>query len=62
MPFTTPSHLYISFPNRELNQSLETAVFSCPDQLLPSDYLKVKVAQTCLTLCDCMEYAVHGIL
>ena len=24
--------------------------------------VKVKVAQSCLTLCDPMEYAVHGIL
>ena len=25
-------------------------------------YLKVKVAQSCLTLCDPMDYTVHGIL
>ena len=52
MPFTTPIHLYINFPNRALNQSLETAVFSCAEQLLPSDHLRVKVSQSCLTLCD----------
>ena len=27
-----------------------------------SDQLKVKVAQSCLTLCDPVDYAVHGIL
>ena len=25
-------------------------------------YVKVKVAKSCLTLCDPMDYAVHGIL
>ena len=25
-------------------------------------YMKVKVAQSCLTLCDPMDYTVHGIL
>ena len=24
--------------------------------------MKVKTAQLCLTLCDCMDYTVHGIL
>ena len=27
-----------------------------------SAYLKVKVTQLCLTLCDPMDYRVHGIL
>ena len=29
---------------------------------LPNIYVKVKVAQLCLTLCDPMDYTVHGIL
>ena len=29
---------------------------------LISDYVKVKVAQSCLTLCDPMDYIVLGIL
>ena len=28
----------------------------------PSQNLKVKVAQSCLTLCNPMDYIVHGIL
>ena len=28
---------------------------------LISDYVNVKVAQSCLTLCDPMEYTLHGI-
>ena len=29
---------------------------------LQTDKVKVKVAQLCLTLCDLMDYTVHGIL
>ena len=31
-------------------------------ELLPSPFSEVKVAQSCSTLCDPMDYLVHGIL
>ena len=31
-------------------------------QQLIFPFMKVKVAQLCLTLCNCMGYTVHGIL
>ena len=31
-------------------------------KMQPSEFLKVKVAQSCPTLCDPMDYIVHGIL
>ena len=49
MPFTTPIHLYIKFPNRALNQSLETAVFSCPDQLLT---IRLPESESCPVMSD----------
>ena len=32
------------------------------DMVCGVDYMKVKVAQSCPTLCDPMDYTVHGIL
>ena len=32
------------------------------DGITDSTDMKVKVAQLCLTLCDPMDYTVHGIL
>ena len=32
------------------------------DGIIKSMDVKVKVAQSCLTLCDPMDYTVHGIL
>ena len=37
----------------------------CPSETITTlliGYVKVKVAQSCLTLCDPMDYTVHGIL
>ena len=47
--------LVFSFPN-ELAWSFWTSQLICPLKV------KVKVAQLCLTLCDSMDYSVHGIL
>ena len=44
--------LAFSFPNG-LAWSFRTGLLICP--------LKAKVAQLCLTLCDPMDYTVHGI-
>ena len=37
-------------------------VFSYKMNTCPEHWLKVKVAQSCLTLYDPMDYTVHGIL
>ena len=42
---------------------LELAKWRVKEMCLQGTYLKeVKVAQSCLTLCDPMDYTVHGIL
>ena len=38
------------------------AELSCPCQVLTYVVVKVKVAQSCLTLCNPTDYTVHGIL
>ena len=47
------------------NISVETSISSCVIRMKCIPYLlwcEVKVAQSCLTLCDPMDYTVHGIL
>ena len=36
--------------------------FWCNDVYIQLEIVKVKVAQSCLTLCDPMDYTVSGIL
>ena len=65
LPFPSPS--YALLPIKHLcrsNRHLRLSCFNCtpPTQHLPISILKVKVAQSCPTLCDPMDYTVHGVL
>ena len=40
----------------------DTTLMAESEEELKSLLMKVKVAQSCLSLCDSMDYTVHGIL
>ena len=50
------------FPDQELNLCTLHCQHEDLITRLPGKSLKVKVAQSCPTLCDSMDYTVHGIL
>ena len=47
--------------NKTMAQRTASSYISLSEQI-PMDRMKVKVAQSCPTLCDPMDYTVHGIL
>ena len=47
--------------NKTTAQGTASSYISLSEQI-PMDRMKVKVAQSCPTLCDPMDYTVHGIL
>ena len=49
--------MYTSHNTKDGREELE--IYSCKFLIL---YVKVKVTQSCLTLCDAMDCTVHGIL
>ena len=73
-PLRIPSRLHLSLARRlpvlcfwpalisgtPHSSACSAAFLACP--VIPSRHYEVKVAQSCLTLCDPMDYAAHGIL
>ena len=45
-----------------MSSSLDTLEFGGWREVRLKCSVKVKVAQSCLTLCDLMDYTVHGLL
>ena len=65
LPFPSPSYALLSIKHLcRSNRHLRLSWFNCtlPTQHLSIGILKVKVTQSYPTLCDPMDYTVHGIL